>query len=341
MRVDEVSIGDYVLNGGEAAALVVIEAVVRLLPGVLGNPESLTEESHCDRPDRAAGVPDLHQAAVLARARRPRGAVLRPPRTDRRLASGAGPGADPARAPTAAPRRRDRTPIRGCLGGSEPIAMWRKTPVARVVLRGLIRPAVLGLARGDNLPDPAAAGGAVDGGVEGADGRQRLDHDRLPAGAHVRQPQGLRGPGGLRRLRPPSPRARRAAAARTAVRSWIIRIVLLVSVVAARLLRRSSLWRRAREARGGTKRYYSSKARTGVQRSYASFTLRWGGIVILLFVIYHLLHLTWNVVAARWSIGQPVPAAGQRLPDLVGRARLPGGHDRRRLSTCGTASGAR
>jgi tRNA (guanine37-N1)-methyltransferase len=46
MRVDEVSIGDYVLAGGEAAALVIIEAVVRLLPGVLGNPESLTEESH-------------------------------------------------------------------------------------------------------------------------------------------------------------------------------------------------------------------------------------------------------------------------------------------------------
>ncbi len=46
MRVDEISIGDYVLNGGEAAALVIIEAVVRLLPGVIGNPESLTEESH-------------------------------------------------------------------------------------------------------------------------------------------------------------------------------------------------------------------------------------------------------------------------------------------------------
>lgn len=46
LRVDEVSIGDYVLNGGEAAALVVIEAVVRLLPGVIGNPESLAEESH-------------------------------------------------------------------------------------------------------------------------------------------------------------------------------------------------------------------------------------------------------------------------------------------------------
>ncbi|MDX6323996.1 MAG: tRNA (guanine37-N1)-methyltransferase [Nocardioidaceae bacterium] len=46
MRVLEVSVGDYVLNGGEAAALVVLEAVVRLLPGFMGNADSLTEESH-------------------------------------------------------------------------------------------------------------------------------------------------------------------------------------------------------------------------------------------------------------------------------------------------------
>jgi tRNA (guanine37-N1)-methyltransferase len=46
VRVHEISIGDYVLNGGEVAALVMIEAIVRLLPGVLGNPESLVEESH-------------------------------------------------------------------------------------------------------------------------------------------------------------------------------------------------------------------------------------------------------------------------------------------------------
>jgi len=44
--VDEVSIGDYVLAGGEAAVLVIVEAVARLLPGFLGNPESLAEESH-------------------------------------------------------------------------------------------------------------------------------------------------------------------------------------------------------------------------------------------------------------------------------------------------------
>jgi tRNA (guanine37-N1)-methyltransferase len=42
----EVSLGDFVLNGGEVAAMAVIEAVVRLLPGFMGNPESLREESH-------------------------------------------------------------------------------------------------------------------------------------------------------------------------------------------------------------------------------------------------------------------------------------------------------
>ena len=41
----EISIGDYVLSGGEMAAMVVIEAVARLVPGVVGNPESLAEES--------------------------------------------------------------------------------------------------------------------------------------------------------------------------------------------------------------------------------------------------------------------------------------------------------
>ena len=43
-----VSLGDYVLNGGEVAALAMVEAVGRLLPGVVGNPHSLVEESHSD-----------------------------------------------------------------------------------------------------------------------------------------------------------------------------------------------------------------------------------------------------------------------------------------------------
>jgi tRNA (guanine37-N1)-methyltransferase len=47
-KVREISIGDYVLNGGEVAAIVIAEAVSRLIPGVLGNPESIVEESHSE-----------------------------------------------------------------------------------------------------------------------------------------------------------------------------------------------------------------------------------------------------------------------------------------------------
>ncbi|MEU5695527.1 tRNA (guanosine(37)-N1)-methyltransferase TrmD [Actinosynnema sp. NPDC020468] len=70
MPVDEVSIGDYVLVGGEVAVLVMVEAVVRLLPGVLGNPKSAAEDSFSDgllegpsytRPEvwRDLAVPDV------------------------------------------------------------------------------------------------------------------------------------------------------------------------------------------------------------------------------------------------------------------------------------------
>jgi len=47
-KVREISIGDYVLNGGEVAAIVIAEAVTRLIPGVLGNPESIIDESHAE-----------------------------------------------------------------------------------------------------------------------------------------------------------------------------------------------------------------------------------------------------------------------------------------------------
>jgi len=49
MRVEEVSIGDYVLAGGESAVLVMAEAVIRLLPEVLGNPASHQDDSHSDQ----------------------------------------------------------------------------------------------------------------------------------------------------------------------------------------------------------------------------------------------------------------------------------------------------
>ncbi|QYM76027.1 tRNA (guanosine(37)-N1)-methyltransferase TrmD [Leucobacter luti] len=47
-RVRLVSIGDYILNGGEVATIAMVEAIARLVPGVVGNPESLVEESHED-----------------------------------------------------------------------------------------------------------------------------------------------------------------------------------------------------------------------------------------------------------------------------------------------------
>ncbi len=46
LATDRLSIGDYVLSGGEPAAVVVVDAVVRLLPGVVGSPASLVEDSH-------------------------------------------------------------------------------------------------------------------------------------------------------------------------------------------------------------------------------------------------------------------------------------------------------
>ncbi len=67
---EELSIGDYVLAGGETAALTVIEAVTRLVPGVMGNADSLEEESHANgrleyphytrpREFRGLGIPDV------------------------------------------------------------------------------------------------------------------------------------------------------------------------------------------------------------------------------------------------------------------------------------------
>jgi tRNA (guanine37-N1)-methyltransferase len=84
MVVDEVSIGDYVLVGGEVAVLAMVEAVARLLPGVLGNPDSAAQDSFSDgllegpaytRPERwrDLAVPEVLRGgdhAAIARWRR-------------------------------------------------------------------------------------------------------------------------------------------------------------------------------------------------------------------------------------------------------------------------------
>jgi tRNA (guanine37-N1)-methyltransferase len=57
MRVDEVSLGDYVLAGGEVAVLVIAEAVGRLLPGVLGNADSAADDSFGAGPEGLLEAP--------------------------------------------------------------------------------------------------------------------------------------------------------------------------------------------------------------------------------------------------------------------------------------------
>jgi tRNA (guanine37-N1)-methyltransferase len=69
MPVDEVSIGDYVLAGGEAAALVMIEAVGRLLPGVLGNASSAGDDSFGGDGDAAGAMRGLLEGPVYTRPR--------------------------------------------------------------------------------------------------------------------------------------------------------------------------------------------------------------------------------------------------------------------------------
>ena len=63
MPVDEVSIGDYVLAGGEAAVLVIIEAVTRLLPGVLGNAQSAIDDSFAAGPEGLLEAPAFTKPA--------------------------------------------------------------------------------------------------------------------------------------------------------------------------------------------------------------------------------------------------------------------------------------
>ena len=87
---------------------------------------------------------------------------------------------------------------------------------------------------------------------------------------------------------------------------WIIRVTLLTAVV-LHVYSAMTLWKRARAATAGKggSRYESKQARTGVQRSYASFTMRWGGVTLGLFIIYHLLHLTTNTIAPGGASSSP------------------------------------
>ena len=93
---EELSIGDYVLTGGETAALVVIDAVSRLLPGVLGSEESAEDESF------TTGLLEYPQYTRPPRVSRPRGAgsaFERQPRAHRALAARTGAAPHPRTPP--------------------------------------------------------------------------------------------------------------------------------------------------------------------------------------------------------------------------------------------------
>ena len=102
----ELSLGDFVLTGGELAALSVVDAVARLLPGVLGNAESSGVR---ELRGGAARVPAVHPPPGLPRRRGPRGAPGRGPRPHRPLAALARAAAHPgAPAGPASTRRGSR-----------------------------------------------------------------------------------------------------------------------------------------------------------------------------------------------------------------------------------------
>ena len=79
-ELEEVSLGDYVLSGGEVAALVLLDACVRLIPGVIGQPASVAEESFADGPpgisrssrsrrcSKGRAIPDVLLPATTARS---------------------------------------------------------------------------------------------------------------------------------------------------------------------------------------------------------------------------------------------------------------------------------
>ena len=104
MDVEEVSIGDYVLAGGEVAVLVMVEALTRLLPGVLGNAESVADDSFAPgRMESLLEGPVYTRPATLAGSGRAACPDVRRPRGDRPLAPRA--GARPYRSTPAGPAR--------------------------------------------------------------------------------------------------------------------------------------------------------------------------------------------------------------------------------------------
>ena len=83
---EELSVGDYVLSGGEVGAMAVIEATARLVPGVVGSPESLDEETFSSTVERRPGAAAVHASRGVRGPRGAGGAAQWRPRGDHRMA---------------------------------------------------------------------------------------------------------------------------------------------------------------------------------------------------------------------------------------------------------------
>ena len=87
---------------------------------------------------------------------------------------------------------------------------------------------------------------------------------------------------------------------------WIVRVVLLAAVL-MHAYAAITLWLRNKRAAGyvGRTRYQTKQNKAGIQRSYASFTMRWGGVTIALFIVFHILNLTTNTIHPGGASDEP------------------------------------
>jgi tRNA (guanine37-N1)-methyltransferase len=121
LATDEISIGDYVLSGGELPAALIMESVVRLLPGVLGNEESASQDSFATRQagaseSRPARLSPLYKAAGVPGLESPGSPAFGESRRDSPLAPPAGARENMAKAARLAGRlsfERRRSPMAG------------------------------------------------------------------------------------------------------------------------------------------------------------------------------------------------------------------------------------
>ena len=201
MRVRLISLGDYVLNGGEVAVMAMIEAAARLVPGIVGNPESLVEESH---EDGLLEYPSYTKPARGAGSTCPR-AALGQPRCDRRVAPRAAGRAHPARAARAARRLKPAAPSSGPAAQPDAPRVRHssrpgntRVPSAKHAVHSVEIGGETGFRRSAVRKMVGSSGAGPPADVPGAPPPPRRGHPRRPVGG---EPRGRDPPGRRRRVR--------------------------------------------------------------------------------------------------------------------------------------------